>query len=272
MEVVLGSKVATELNLKLGDNFTSAHGLNADDLHQHEEKPYKVVGIYQQANNVADQLIITATESIWAVHQTHEQEETHTHDHEEEHHEHHSDEGKEITALLLKFNSPLLALQMPRNINKNTNLQAASPAFETARLFQLLGVGFQIFQIFALILFFTAAVSIFITLYNALKERVYDLAMMRVLGANRKQLFTLLLTEGALLGIIGSFAGFFVAHLTLVVLVHYSDVLQKSNISGNVYFAQEVLVCVSVIIVALVTALIPAIQTYKTDITEKLSE
>jgi putative ABC transport system permease protein len=65
------------------------------------------------------------------------------------------------------------AIQLPRLINGNTNMQAASPAFESARLFSILGVGVDILMGFAYVLIIISALSIFIALYNSLKERRY---------------------------------------------------------------------------------------------------
>src|SRR5690606_10036966 len=52
------------------------------------------------------------------------------------------DHGVEITALLVKYSSPTAISVLPRMINQSTQMQAASPAIESSRIFSLLGVGF----------------------------------------------------------------------------------------------------------------------------------
>jgi putative ABC transport system permease protein len=65
----------------------------------------------------------------------------------------------------------MAAIQLPRLINSQSSLQAASPAFETARLFTILGIGVDILMGLAYVLILISALSIFIALYNSLKER-----------------------------------------------------------------------------------------------------
>ena len=89
------------------------------------------------------------------------------------------EEEKEYTALLIQYASPIAAAILPRYVNNNSAMQAASPAYETARLFSIIGVGVDVLRGFALVLVFSAGLSVFIALYNALNERRYDLAVRR---------------------------------------------------------------------------------------------
>ena len=45
--------------------------------------------------------------------------------------------------MLIKFKSPMNIIQFPRQINENTNLQAAVPSYEISRLFKLFGFGIE---------------------------------------------------------------------------------------------------------------------------------
>ncbi|WP_246516183.1 ABC transporter permease [Aequorivita echinoideorum] len=67
LEVILGSEVASQANLKIGDTFLSSHGLaeSTEDVHHH---PMKVVGIYERTGKVIDRLIVSKLESIWELH------------------------------------------------------------------------------------------------------------------------------------------------------------------------------------------------------------
>jgi len=71
-EVSVGAGIASKLNLKIGDTFTGAHGLTASG-ESHDEHDYRVVGIFTYTNSIIDQLILTATESIWETHSHHEE-------------------------------------------------------------------------------------------------------------------------------------------------------------------------------------------------------
>ena len=41
----------------------------------------------------------------------------------------------------MRYKSPVAAVELPLLVNRESALQAASPAFETARLLSLVGVG-----------------------------------------------------------------------------------------------------------------------------------
>ena len=94
MEVTIGATVADKLGMKLGDGFYSSHGLVIDDNLVHDDAPqFKVAGIFKPTGSVLDQLILTNTQSIWKVHDSHDHEEGEGHDHEGHDHEGHDHEG-----------------------------------------------------------------------------------------------------------------------------------------------------------------------------------
>lgn len=82
MEVLAGSRVAEDLNLQLGDEFQSSHGLIEDSLLVHEDAlPFKIVGILSPTGTVADQLLLTPNQSVWAVHGDHDHDDHDDHSH-----------------------------------------------------------------------------------------------------------------------------------------------------------------------------------------------
>jgi putative ABC transport system permease protein len=283
MEVTVGSGAATALQLKLGDSFASTHGLTQDG-HAHDEQKFVVRGILKRTNTVIDNLILTNVESIWRVHDVH-QEEDHE-DHAEENHHHDTtafvpsplvssvgigDSTKEITSMLIRYRSPMGAIQMLRWVNGQSSLQAASPAFETARLFSILGVGVDILKGFAYVLIFISGLSIFIALYNSLKERKYDLAIMRSMGASRGKLLITILLEGSVLTFLGSVIGLLTGHGVLLLMSNILEETQKAGISGLVFYPEEWIILVGSLLLGIISAVIPAIQAYRTDISKVLA-
>ena len=71
LEAVVGKKASEILDLKIGDEFTSTHGLG-DYGESHEDSVFKVVGILEHSGSVADQLILTSLESVWDIHKEHD--------------------------------------------------------------------------------------------------------------------------------------------------------------------------------------------------------
>ena len=259
-EVVVGKKIATKLNLKVGDTFVTSHGLRQTG-EAHADIPFTVVGITNFSNSVADQLILTSAESVWGIHGDH------THDDEE--HDH--DDDKEITAMLIKFNSPMNVIQFPRYINENTNLQSAVPSYEISRLFKLFGFGIETINLLAYLIIIVSGISIFITLFNSMKERKYDMALIRTMGGTRLQLSSMLIYEGLILTVSGFILGIILSRLGLVFI---SSLMESSfNYSLNSYgiLDDEFWLLAISILIGLIACLIPSIQVYKMDISKTLS-
>ena len=279
MDATIGQNVAAALKLKVGDHFASTHGLTQDG-HAHEEQQFVVKGILKRTGNVLDNLILTNVESIWMVHETHSEEQIHEEGNRDTANFIPSplvpsvalgDSTKEITSLLIQYRSPMGAIQMPRWVNGQSKLQAASPAFETARLFSILGIGVDILTGFAYVLIFISALSIFIALYNSLKERKYDMAIMRSMGASKAKLVTSMLLEGSMLTFLGAAIGLLMGHGALILMGGLVEETQKAGISGLVFYEEEWIILVASLLLGIICALIPAIQAYRTDISKVLA-
>ena len=181
------------------------------------------------------------------------------------------DSLKEITSMLIQFRSAMGAIQLPRLINSQSKLQAASPAFETARLFSILGVGVDVLMAFAYVLILISGLSIFIALYNSLKERRYDMAILRSMGASRFKLLFSILLEGALLTFLGSVIGLLMAHGSVLLMSSLVGEMQKAGISGLVFYSEEWIILAASLLLGMLCALLPAIQAYRTDISRVLA-
>jgi len=254
MEAVLGAEVAAQARLAVGASFTGAHGLGGGgDLH--EQEPFKVVGVLAPTGTVLDRLVLTSVESVWEVH------------------EHGgAAERKEITALLIQYATPLAAATLPRLVNSSAALQAASPAYESARLFRMIGVGVDVLRAFGLVLVLVAGLSVFIALLNALEDRRYDLAVMRMLGASRARLMGLLLLEGAVLSAAGGLAGIALGHLFAEALGLALKAAQQAPVTGWAWRPQELWLLVLAVAVGVVAALLPAWRAYRADVAPVLAE
>jgi putative ABC transport system permease protein len=165
----------------------------------------------------------------------------------------------------------MAAFQLPRQINTKSNLQAASPAFETKRLFSLLGVGVEVIMGFAYLLITISTFSIFIGLYNSIKERQPDLAIMRVMGATRSKLFACVLLEGCSLTLAGSVVGLLLGHAALSCLPLLATDFARININAFEFTSNEWLILAGSLVLGILCSLVPGVQSYKTDIHKVLS-
>lgn len=262
MDVVLGSSAADKLNMNMGDHFHGTHGLSTEG-HAHEESHYTVVGILNPTGSVADRLILTSTASVWDIH-NHEEE---PHDHEGHEHE---EELTDVTALLVKFKSPMGIMQVPRFINEKTTMQAALPAIEINRLYSLMGIGFSTLQTIGLLIMCIAALSVFISLLNSLKERKYELALMRSLGASPAKLFGLVLQEGLLLCFTGYAFGIILGRVAIMILSSFGEEQFHFGVSQSGIAPVELWLLPFTLGVGVVAAIIPAFRAYKADISSVL--
>ncbi|MEM1328854.1 MAG: FtsX-like permease family protein [Bacteroidota bacterium] len=274
-DVTIGAAVAQQLDLKLGDTFFSSHGFADDeDLVHDGGDPFEVVGILAPSGTVVDQLILTTTQTFWLVHA-----------HEEEDHAGHSshkvvpkplmeeDDEEEITSLLVQFKGRnFQALNMGRNINENTDMQAATPAIEVNRLFSLVNTGEQALRALAVIIIIVSAFSIFISLFSSLKDRQYELALMRVMGGKPSQLFVLVILEGLLLAILGYVIGILLSHGGMALFAGEIQEAYRYNFSAWTFLKEELYLLIGALVIGFLAAVIPAVQASRTDISETLAK
>ncbi|MDA8021169.1 MAG: FtsX-like permease family protein [Thermoanaerobaculia bacterium] len=180
-------------------------------------------------------------------------------------------EDREITAMLVRYASPVAAASLPMQINSQSNLQAAAPAFELARVLQVVGLGLDGLRAFALILILSAAFSVFGAMYGALQTRRGELAMMRCLGGTRTELMTSLMIEGLLLGLAGAVLGLLIGHATVEVVGSALIESRGIAVTGAVLLFEELLLAGGLVLVALLAAAVPAWQAYRTDVSRTLS-
>jgi len=279
LDIVVGAKVAKNLGLKVGNNFSSQHGFDKEG-NAHKEKQFKVVGILKATNSVLDQVLITPLESVWAVHDEHHEEsgkganvlklleetQSQTDDH------HSEEDSKEITSLLVKFRNPVMGMMMARSINQNTTLQTATPAIEINRLFTLLGVGMDALKWIALVIIIVSGLSVFVSLYNSLKERKYEMALMLSMGASRTKLFLLLLMEGLIISVAGYVMGIFLSRFGLWIMSE--NVEQNFHYNFNVLslLKEEFYLFLGALFIGLLAAAIPSLGIYNINISKTLAD
>jgi putative ABC transport system permease protein len=232
-EVVLGAKVAEKLGMTLKDGFHSSHGFSSENADSHEHFHFKVSGILSKTHTVADELIFCEIPAIWKVHDEHNESLTDT----VEYVKYDLLPGirvpaasdREITSLLIKYRSPRGALQIPRYVNANTNMQSASPAFELARIQNILGTSSKAIQYLAIAIVVIAILSIAFNMYNAMQQRQYDLAVMYSIGAGFRSLYAVLVIEGMILALSGFVTGLLFTHLAIAYLAGEVEALSMLN-------------------------------------------
>jgi len=261
MQAVLGARVAASTGLRVGDRFVGSHGL-VEGGPVHGDSVYTVVGVLEPTGTVLDRLVLVNTESVWFVH------EGPLEDPEEQKV---VAAERQVTMLLVQYATPLAAVSLPRRINSETNMQAASPASESARLFHIIGVGADVIRAFGGVVLVTAALSLFIALYHALNERAYDIAVLRTLGARPATVASMLLIEALMLAAIGCLAGLLLAHALAAILAWTMTEQQSLRLEPWRFTRSELWLVVPASLAALLGALLPSLRAARADISATLA-
>ena len=180
---------------------------------------------------------------------------------------------KEITSLLLQFKNRtnIQSLNFLRNINVNTGLMAASPAMEINRLYAMMGSGTEALRYIAILIAIVAAISIFISLYTSLKERRYEMALMRVSGAGAGKLFMMIIGEGLWISIIGLIIGMIIGHVGMHLAGDILEQGYKYRFTGMLWVHEEIYIIAGGLLIGLLASVIPAIQGSRTDLHRTLA-
>lgn len=287
-EVVIGEEVARVNGLALGDKFKSNHGIidEGDENNIEHDNDFTVVGILAPSGTVMDQLVLTTNQTYWHSHEGHDdagadQGDHSGHDHSgHDHTEDHApaslmdeDPEKEITSLLVRYRnaSNFQALSFPRNLNENTELLAANPAYEISEVRRQFDSGQRILGILVLAITIVSALSIFIALFTSLRERRYELALMRTMGAGRGKLFLLIILEGLMVAVIGYVFGLLLSHGIMALLAANVQDDFRYTVSATRFLTEEGYLFAAALFIGFLAAVIPAIQASRTDIADTLT-
>lgn len=261
LQVVLGATAAQKLGLGLGAQFAGSHGLGAGG-HAHGDSRYTVTGILAPTGSVLDRLILTDSASVWQVHE----DATALDDEDRQV----MQDEREVTMALIRYKTPMAAMTFPRYINTQTKMQAAAPALEITRLLAMLGIGTEVLRAFAGVLLLTAGLSVFIGLWNAVRERRADLALLRMLGAPPSKVAALLLSEALWLGLLAAVLGL-LGGQGFAALIGVMLQLDNSLLIGGMAWPLSLWVVPCLALgISMAAALLPTLGAYRISVLELL--
>jgi putative ABC transport system permease protein len=180
MEVVVGSHVAEKHGVEIGDEFHGSHG-TVEDLGDHAEHHYHVVGIVQSPELHWNELVLTPLESVWAVHE---------------------EEARNYTAVLARIDQAMTRLMLPGQIQRNSPLMAVSPAMEANRMVGWMNQGGQVIEAMAWLLTAIAFLSMVLLLHSHIRERLPEYALLRAMGGTWGQIAALVLGQNFVLALL----------------------------------------------------------------------
>ncbi|TYA72033.1 FtsX-like permease family protein [Seonamhaeicola marinus] len=134
-----------------------------------------------------------------------------------------------MTSLLITFRSPAALLTFPRKVNEDSNFQAAIPRYELDRLYEFTSVGFKTITWIAYLILIISGFTIFINLYKMVKERAFDLALLRTYGASNFQIIKMVAYEAFSIALVAFLLGFLLVKAALFLILNFSNLGNKQN-------------------------------------------
>jgi putative ABC transport system permease protein len=183
------------------------------------------------------------------------------------------DAHKEVSAVMLKFRNPQIGFMMDAMINKQGKVATLAWPIGAvmAGLFDKIGWMNQILALVSYLVVLVAAGSILASIYNSINERRREFAILRSLGARRKTVFTVIVSEAASIAALGVIIGFIVYG---AIFTSASAIVraQTGIVLDLLKFHLVFLVApVCVILLGTVAGIVPAFKAYQTDVATNLT-
>lgn len=304
-EAVVGSVVAREMNVKLGDQISPAHG---DPEGEGHAQKFTIVGILAPSGTPNDRGAFINAEGFYLM-------EDHAKpiDHPQPDPnaagpgaqptakpaqtativaERLPVEQREVTAILVRTSQSFFGAGLSNVINEGPVAQCVFPIREIVGLFEFIVKPIQnlLLTLTALICV-VSGVSILVSIYNSMSDRRHEIAVMRALGANRGTVMTVILLESVLLSVGGGLIGWVGGHTLNVaaspfieertgVRLGFLDVAPPPQMFQDVQSAvlRPLLSCLSLefaiipalLLLAVLVGFLPAWSAYQTDVAKSL--
>ena len=121
-------------------------------------------------------------------------------------------------------------------------------------------------RLFGWLLAATGGLAIFAALYNAVRSREGDLALLRVMGASRSFVFSTILVEGLIIAALGAVVGLLFAHMLLWGAIGIYPSVSEAGFAASRFYFEELMVAAGVIIIGAVASALPALRVYRTSL------
>lgn len=310
-EAIIGAEVARKTGAAVGQKFFGSHGLEDDGRAHEQAPFAVVGILKPTGRVIDRLIVtsIETVWDVHGIAHDHDSEGVHDHDAEPEHdgaHAHDSDHAHgaalekpkpaevkdgsgpgaqtkpgglqergrmrpEVTALLVTYRNASAAVRIPSVVNRQTEMQAAVPATEMARFLSLFGASLAGAEVFGWMMAAVAGLAIFVALFNAVRAREGDLALLRVMGADRLFVAGTVVLEGLVMGVLGTILGIVAGHGLLWLATKRFAVLGDLGFDPFTLQAGTGWIAAGVVAIAMIAALVPALRVYATDIVGSLA-
>ena len=268
-DVVLGSDVAKILNYDLNDSIVIAHGISSQSLH--DEFPFKVKGILKKTGTSADRLVIVSLEALEVIHKDWKtgvkipSQKGSIINYENE-----ILDPKEITAAIVKIKSPIKIFQIQREINKYEYepLQAVIPGIALSKLWEIVSITENIMLSISAMVIMSSLIGLIAILYSTLNNRRKEMALLRIVGASPKNIFSLLVLEALIISSLSIILAIFFTQLLSYIFFPILDQKFGIFLENNFLSLKDFYFIIIILLISIVVSIFPALQAYKNSIND----
>ncbi len=307
-EVVLGYRVWSKENVKVGDRLTLTHGVGGAGAHEHHEHTFKVVGLLGPTGSPHDRAVFAHLEGAWVIHAEEkrereaaeaghaEEQEDAAHDEgagekehaeeghaEQEEHSHiHVDpedltpDEKMVTGIYIRgvtregSDVSTAIITIASELRRDPRLTVAQPSNEIIKLFQIVSNVDQVLLGMAAVVMASSGVTIMLALYNSMEQRRRQIAVLRVLGCSALGIGRIVILEAIAIGILGAVVGVLAAGLGTVVVAETMRRRLGILIDPDLPIHLVAAVVIGGLLLAALAGMIPAVMAYRTSVAKNL--
>ncbi|HML23390.1 MAG TPA: ABC transporter permease [Aggregatilinea sp.] len=263
-EAVLGATAAKDLGLKVGDQFETTHGFGEGIATDHHHEPYTVVGILKPSGTAYDGAAFTQIESVWHVHEVDPNDSLAPYMGER------LGASDQVTAVLVLPASFAGQNQIYQEFYTGTEAQAAFPGTELTDLFELIDQAQEILGLIGYMVLGIAALTVFLSMYNATVAREHAIAVMRGLGSSPAHVVRIVLFETLFVTLLGAILGRVIGYGAAQVVADAYSARSAIPVPLRLLPEWEALLWALPLGVGALAGLVPAALAYRVNVVEKL--
>ncbi|MFG0292328.1 MAG: ABC transporter permease [Phycisphaerales bacterium JB050] len=274
-QVVVGARAAQIGGLAIGDRIALTHG-TGQGAHLHQEYPFEVVGILEPTASPHDRVLYVTLESSWIIHAHDRRIARGGPEDDLATAEDISEEDRLVTGIYARVatrpgRSVSAALQTVQNqLRADTSINVAQPAAEVGRLFSIVSNIDQVFLGMAAVVMLSSGIAIMLAMYNSAEQRRRQIAILRVLGCSRPRIFGLVMTESAIIGLIGAAGGILVSAFATDLVAGIMRERLGVIVTPSVGAKWTLSIIMATVFLACVAGLVPSIMAYRTPVARNL--
>ncbi|MEK9703233.1 MAG: ABC transporter permease, partial [Deltaproteobacteria bacterium] len=264
-DAVIGSVVAEKLKYQLNQQIVIAHGAGSAALFEHDDQPFRIVGILKPTGTPVDQTIHVSLEAIEAIHIGWEDGFPSTQKGKPATMNISELQPKSITAFLVRLSSRMQTFRVQGEINsfEKEPLSAILPGVTMQKLWQILGTFERTLMTVSALVVLSSLTSLISLLLATMNERRREIAILRSVGAGPQRIFVLLWIEATLLCFVGGLLGFVLQYAGLIAV----EPIVKSQFGLQIFLdwpgEGEFLFFLLIMSIGMMLSLFPAWRAYR---------